>query len=61
MEITRALISSLEDSKNKPDAVDGFLLQIGNRLRALPPRKRAQLEIKILTDLFELETSLSLY
>lgn len=58
IEIRTAIVSCIEDSKNMPDAVDGFFLQIGNRLRALPPQERAQFEIKILTDLFELESSL---
>lgn len=61
MEIKRAIISSMEESKTIPDAVDGFFLQIGSRLRALPQRERAKFEIKILTALFELENSLSLH
>ncbi|XP_018302908.1 uncharacterized protein [Mycetomoellerius zeteki] len=58
IEITKAILSSIQESKNTPDAVDGFFLQIGNRLRALPQRERIKFEIKILTDLYELENSL---
>lgn len=61
IEIRRAILSNIEESKKTPDAVDGFLLQIGSRLRALPSRERAQFEIKMLTDLFDLESSLSLH
>ncbi|CAL1681066.1 unnamed protein product [Lasius platythorax] len=61
IEIRRAIVSSIEESKNTPDPVDGFFLQIGNRLRALLPREKTKFEIKILTDHFELENSLSLY
>lgn len=54
-------MSTIQESKSTPDAVDGFFLQLGSRLRALPQRERAKFEIKILTDLYELEQSLSLH
>lgn len=60
MDLQRAiLISTVAEAAKKPaDAVDGFFLQIGDRLRALPVRMRNQFEIQVLTDLLNLEQSL---
>jgi len=49
IQVTKAILSSIQESKNTPpDAVDGFFLQIGSRLRALPQRERTKFEILIL-------------
>jgi len=58
-EIRRAILSNIEESKKTPDAVDGFLLQIGDYRFATTGEDI--LEIKILIDLFYLESSLSLH
>ncbi|XP_018311185.1 uncharacterized protein [Mycetomoellerius zeteki] len=57
-DIRAAICSALDSESIRKDAVDGFLLQIGDRLRALPIRERYQFEIQILSLLFELEQKL---
>lgn len=59
-DIKKIILSTLE-GKKKPDAIDGFFLQIEDRLWALPLRKKAQFEIKMLSLLFELEQDLALH
>ncbi|XP_011868234.1 PREDICTED: uncharacterized protein LOC105562181 [Vollenhovia emeryi] len=60
-DVKEAILSALEDgSRNKPDAVDGFFLQIGDRVRVLPARERGLFEMKVQSLLFEFEQELSL-
>ncbi|XP_024889189.1 uncharacterized protein LOC112465716 [Temnothorax curvispinosus] len=61
-DVKEVILSALEsDSKRNPDAVDGFFLQIGDRVRALPARERAQFEMQVLALLFEFEQKFSLF
>ncbi|XP_071575388.1 uncharacterized protein [Temnothorax nylanderi] len=61
-DVKEVILSALEsESKRNPDAVDGFFLQIGDRVRALPARERAQFEMQVLALLFEFEQKVSLF
>ncbi|XP_071579358.1 uncharacterized protein [Temnothorax nylanderi] len=61
-DVKEVILSALEsESKRNPDAVDGFFLQIRDRVRALPARERAQFEMQVLALLFEFEQKVSLF
>lgn len=51
-----AFIEALNETPAQPsDAVDGFLMRLGEGMRKLPYRERAKLEITYLTLLSEAE------